>query len=92
MPARFQLDPAEFDRLRSVVEPMGGRLRVDGASERFQATLAPLQLPMLDLLPRFREGGDNPFFATTVHLTAGGHERVASALDAFVTEQHLLPE
>jgi lysophospholipase L1-like esterase len=92
MPARFQLDPAEFNRLRAVVEPMGGKLRVDGASERFQATLAPLQLPMLDLLPRFRESGENPFFATTVHLTASGHERVASALDTFVTDQHLLPE
>ena len=91
MPARFQLDPAEFDRLRSVVEPLGGRLRVDGASERFRDALAPLGLPVIDLLPRFRAEARNPFFDTTVHLTPDGHERVAAVLDAFIAEQGLLP-
>jgi hypothetical protein len=91
MPARFQLDPAEFDRLRAVVEPLGGSLRIDGATERFQAALSPLGLPMLDLLPLFRAAAENPFFASTVHLTARGHEMVAGALDSFIAEHKLLP-
>ena len=91
MPARFQLDPAEFDRLRAVVDPLGGRLRVDGASERFRAALADSGLPLLDMLPRFRQSPDGQFFATTVHLTARGHETVAAALDAFIAERALLP-
>ena len=91
MPARFQLDPAEFDRLRAVVDPMGGRLRVDLATERFHAALAGSALPMLDVLPHFRESPDGQFFATTVHLTPRGHETVAAALDAFIGERALLP-
>jgi hypothetical protein len=91
MPARFQLDPAELERLRAVVDPMGGRLRVDAASERFRAAFANLQLPILDMLPRLRQSPDGQFFATTVHLTARGHETVAAALDAFIAEHALLP-
>jgi lysophospholipase L1-like esterase len=91
MPARFQLDPAEFGRLRAVVDPTGGRLRVDGATERFEAALAETGLPMLDMLPRFRQSPDGQFFATTVHLTARGHETVAAALETFIAERALLP-
>lgn len=91
MPARFQIDPAEFSRLRASVETMGGRLRVDGASERFTAALADLHLPMLDMLPRLRQSPEGQFFAATVHLTARGHETVADALDAFIAERGLLP-
>jgi hypothetical protein len=90
MPARFQLDPAEYDRLRAVVDPMGGRLGVDLATERFSDALAGSGLPMLDMLPRFRQSPEGQFFATTVHLTARGHETVAAALDAFLAE-HALP-
>jgi lysophospholipase L1-like esterase len=90
LPARFQLEPAEFDRLRAVVEPRGGRLRVDGATERFLAALAPLHLPIVDMLPPLRESPRGQFFETTVHLTARGHETVAAALDAFIAERGLL--
>ena len=90
MPARFQLDAAEFDRLRAVVEPMGGRLRVDGASERFGAAVATLGLPVLDMLPVLRASPRGQFFETTVHFTARGHETVAAALDAFIRERGLL--
>jgi hypothetical protein len=91
MPARFQLDPAEFERLRAVVDPMGGRLRVDLATERFHDALAGVDLPLLDMLPRFREAPEGQFFATTVHLTRRGHETVAAALDGFLAERALLP-
>ncbi len=90
MPARFQLDPAEFERLRAVVEPMGGPLRVDAASERFVRALAPLGLPMLDLLPRLRAAPEGQFFATTVHFTPRGHDTVAAALEEFIHDAGLL--
>jgi lysophospholipase L1-like esterase len=90
MPARFQLDPAEFERLRAVVEPIGGPLLLDGASERFAAALAPLGVPTLDMLPLLRAAPDGQFFAGTVHLTPRGHATVAAALDAFIRAQGLL--
>lgn len=90
MPARFQLDPAEFGRLRAVVEPMGGPLRLDGATERFTQALAPLGLPMLDMLPVLRAAPEGQFFASTVHLTARGHTTVATALDTFIRDRGLL--
>ncbi|HEY8550848.1 MAG TPA: hypothetical protein VIL35_12900 [Vicinamibacterales bacterium] len=91
MPARFQLDPAEYERLRAVVEPMGGPLRMDAASERFAAALEPLGVPTIDMLPVLRRSPEGQFFAGTVHLTPRGHETVAAALDAFIEEEELLP-
>jgi lysophospholipase L1-like esterase len=90
MPARFQLDPAEYERLRSATEPMAGPIRKDIATERFQAALAPLGLPTVDLLPPLRSAPHGQFFADTVHLTAAGHETVAAALEAFIRREHLL--
>ena len=69
MPARFQLDPAEFERLRVVTEPMAGPIARDAATERFSAALAPLGVPTIDLLPALRTAPHGQFFAGTVHLT-----------------------
>jgi len=91
MPARFQIDPAEAGRLRATVESMGGRLDLDAATRRFERALGGLGLPMLDMLPRLRQSPDGQFFATTVHLTARGHETVAAALDEFLVAHGLLP-
>ena len=52
--------------------------------------LADLQLPVIDMLPRFRESPRGQFFETTVHLTPRGHETVAAALDTFIAERGLL--
>ena len=71
MPARFQLDPAEFERLRVVTEPMAGPIAKDAATERFSAAVAPLGVPTIDLLPVLRSAPHGQFFAGTVHLTAG---------------------
>jgi len=90
MPARFQLDPAEYDRLRAATEPMAGPIRKDIATERFQAALAPLGVPLVDLLPALRSAPHGQFFADTVHLTAAGHETVAATLEAFIRREHLL--
>ena len=90
VPARFQLDPAEYERLRQATEPIGGPLRVDGASERFRAAVAPLGLPTIDLLPALRDAPPGQFFPGTVHFTAAGHETIAAALDAFIRREGLL--
>jgi lysophospholipase L1-like esterase len=90
VPARFQLDPAEYGRLAGAVDPAAGPLRVDGASERFAAALAPLGLPTLDLLPLLKAAPPGQFFEQTVHFTPAGHETVAAALDAFIAREHLL--
>jgi hypothetical protein len=93
MPARFQVDDADYGRLKEAVETAGGQLLRDGASERFDAALAPLQLPKIDLLPALRAALPGPelFFQQTVHLTPRGHVVVAEALDRFIQEQRLLP-
>jgi lysophospholipase L1-like esterase len=93
MPARFQVDPEEFERLRAVVEPAGYRMRVDGATDRFHAALAPLNLPLVDFLPALRaaNGTHDVFFAATVHLTPYGHQTAADALLSFLDQAHLTP-
>jgi len=92
MPARFQLDDADYGRLKETVASTGGSLQRDAASERFAAALAPLSLPQIDLLPALRQAlpGPDLFFQETVHLTPRGHEVVAAALEAFLDQQHLL--
>jgi hypothetical protein len=90
MPARFQLDPAEYERLRVVTEPMAGPLTVDGATERFRAALAPLGVPTIDMLPALKAAPAGQFFVHTVHFTPAGHETVAAALDAFLQREGLL--
>jgi len=92
MPARFQVDDADYGRLKETVASTGGELQRDAASQRFAAALAPLSLPQIDLLPPLRRAlpGSDLFFQETVHLTPRGHEVVAAALEAFIEEQHLL--
>ncbi|HEX6209187.1 MAG TPA: GDSL-type esterase/lipase family protein [Methylomirabilota bacterium] len=93
MPARFQLDPEEFGRVRSMVEPDGFTVTMDGASERFAAALSPLGVPVLDLLPVYRSDPDplRIFFRRTVHLTPAGHAVTADALAEFLRSRDLLP-
>ena len=59
--------------------------------ERFDAALAPLPLPQLDLLPALRGAlpGPDLFFQETVHLTPRGHDVVA-ARSTRSSEQRLL--
>ncbi len=93
MPARFQLDDEEYERMRAVVEPAGYHMTIDGATDRFRAALSPLGLPVLDLLPAFRAAADPRaiFFESTVHLTPEGHRVAAGAIDAFLRASHLVP-
>jgi hypothetical protein len=93
MPARFQVDDGDYGRLSETVSAAGGRLVRDGATKRFEQALAPLQLPMFDLLPALRASQPGPdlFYQETVHLTPHGHVVVADALARFLADQRLVP-
>ena len=60
MPARFQVDDADYGRLKEAVAAAGGELQRDAASERFDAALAALPLPRVDLLPALRRALPGP--------------------------------
>ncbi len=94
MPARFQVDDADYGRLKSGVEQAGGQLLRDAATERFVSVLAGLGLPMIDPLPSLRAAPPGPdlFFQRNVHLTPRGHEVMAGVLDRFLQERGLLAE
>jgi lysophospholipase L1-like esterase len=93
MPARFQVDDADYGRLKEAVAAAGGELVRDAASARFDAALAALPLPRIDLLPALRKAlpGPDLFFQETVHLTPRGHAVVADALERFIAANDLLP-
>ena len=92
MPARFQVDDADYGRLKAAVRQAGGELVRDAATERFDRALADLPLPRLDVLPALRAAlpGPDLFYQQTVHLTPRGHEIVADAMDRFIREQGLV--
>jgi lysophospholipase L1-like esterase len=92
MPARFQVDDADYGRLREAVSQAGGELVRDGATRRFEEALAGLDAPLFDALPALRgaDPGADLFFQQTVHLTPRGHEVVADALVRFLRGAGLL--
>ena len=94
MPARFQVDDADYGRLKEGVARTGGELVRDAATERFDRALAPLPIRRLDLLPALRRAlpGPDLFFQETVHLTPRGHEVVAEALATFITREVERPQ
>jgi hypothetical protein len=91
MPARFQVDDADYGHLKQAVEGSHGVLVRDAATERFDRALAPVPIPRFDALPALKAAlpGPDVFFQQTVHLTPRGHEIVAQALDAFIRRQGL---
>ena len=92
MPARFQVDDADYGRLKDIVSGSGGSLVRDAATVRFAEALRPLGLPEFDALPPLRAAlpGPDVFFQQTVHLTPRGHRVVADALARFIRAQGLL--
>jgi SGNH hydrolase-like domain, acetyltransferase AlgX len=91
MPARFQVDDADYGHLKQAVEQAGGVLVRDAATDRFDQALATVPVPRFDALPALKAAvpGPDVFFQQTVHLTPRGHEIVAQALEAFVRRQGL---
>lgn len=92
MPARFQTDDGDYERLAAVVKGSGGELVRNGATERFRQALTPLGLPMLDLLPVLEAQPNRMglFFQANVHLTPPGHRVVADALLRFLASSELM--
>ena len=86
MPARFQVDDADYGRLKEAIEGTGGELVRDAATARFEDALAPVPVPRFDALQPLRAAmpGPDVFFQHTVHLTPRGHEIVARGLEAFI--------
>lgn len=92
IPARFQVDDADYGRLKDIVAGSGGDLVRDAATDRFAAAFGVLHLPILDVLPPLRAAlpGPDVFFQQTVHLTPRGHQIVAAALEQFIRSHHLV--
>ena len=92
MPARFQVDDADYGRLKANVQQSGGELVRDAASQRFAEAMRPLGYPMVDMLPAMRRAlpGPDLWYQRTVHLTPRGHEVVAAALERFLLDSRLL--
>ena len=89
IPARFQVDDADYGHLKELVAGAGGHLVRDAASDRFNQALSDLAIPRLDALPALRAAlpGPDVFFQQTVHLTPRGHEIVAAAIHEFLRRQ-----
>jgi hypothetical protein len=92
MPARFQTDDGDYERLAAVVTRNGGTLLRHAATERFREGLAPTRLPILDLLPTLQAQPDRMglFFQRNVHLTPRGHSVVARTLFDFLQSAGLV--
>ena len=87
MPARFQVDDADYGRLRETVAQAGGELVRDAREPPLRrGARRRCRLPRFDVLPalRARAAGPDLFFQQTVHLTPRGHEVVAAALERFL--------
>jgi lysophospholipase L1-like esterase len=92
MPARFQTDDADYGRLAETVREAGGTLVRNAATERGRQALAPLGLPMFDLLPTLEAQPDRVglYFQQNVHLTTRGHMVVAEAIFQFLETSGLV--
>jgi hypothetical protein len=93
MPARFQLDDVEFERLAKDTAESGGRLERDAATHRFSRSLKPLGCPILDLLPVYAGTHEGPplHFVRNSHLTARGHQVTADAMFEVLRAYGLVP-
>jgi lysophospholipase L1-like esterase len=92
VPARFQIDDENFDRLKAIVAASGEDLLRDAASERFTSALGGLGLPVVDTLPALRDASrkDRVFMRSTAHFTRHGHDVVAEILAGFLRDSGLL--
>jgi lysophospholipase L1-like esterase len=93
LPARLQVNDADFAVLQGAVAPYGHTLVRNVATDRFKAALADLPVPVMDALPALFNvpRRSETFFEDTVHLTPRGHQILADALAQFLRESHLVP-
>ena len=86
LPARFQVDDGDYERLKAIVERSGQTLDRDRATERFESALAGLDVPVLDALPPLRDAArrSEVFLQSTAHLTPFGHDTLATVLHDYL--------
>jgi hypothetical protein len=91
LPARFQIDDGDYDRLKAIVARSGQTLERDRATERFKAALVGLDVPVFDALPPLRDAAraSDMFMQSTAHLTPHGHEALAGILERYLTQEVL---
>ncbi|HSC26510.1 MAG TPA: hypothetical protein VLD67_04500 [Vicinamibacterales bacterium] len=92
LPARFQLVEKDFADLSVETRKEGVRLDRDGATRRFRAAYAELEIPQLDLLEQLRRKSDPAalYFEQNIHLSARGHAEVAAAIESFLRSEQLV--
>ena len=88
LPARFQVDDGDFQRLRDSVAQSGKTLERDLATQRFKRALEGLDVPVLDALPPLRAAARHAdvFMQSTAHLTPFGHETLAKVLERYLRD------
>ncbi len=93
MPARFETNDAEFERVSAAATGMGRVVKRHAATERFSSALTPLGYPILNLLPVFASTRDvsTLHFVRNSHLTARGHQVAADAIARFLITSGLIP-
>lgn len=88
LPARFQVDDEDYQRLRGGVARLGETLERDRATERFKSALETPGVPVIDALPSLRRAARNTdvFMRSTAHLTRIGHETVARTIQQYLVD------
>jgi hypothetical protein len=92
MPARFQINDAEFAQFLASSADWGGKLERHAATHRFAGALAPLGYPTLDLLPVYSAADEGPalHFVRNSHLTEHGHQITADAMVQFLSTHQMV--
>jgi hypothetical protein len=91
LPARFQVDDADYGRLKEIVERSGKTLERNAATARFKEALEGLDVPVFDALPPLREAArtSDVFMQSTAHLTPFGHRALAGSLARYLSDAGL---
>jgi hypothetical protein len=93
LPARFQVNDEDFGYLEGAAREAGTTLVRNAGTDRFDAALTGLPVPVMDALPPLFNAPRRSelFFEGTVHLTPRGHQVVADAIERFLMASHLVP-
>ncbi len=92
LPARLQVNDADFAVLQGAVAPYGHTLVRNIATDRFKTALGDLGVPVMDALPPLFDvpRRSEMFFEDTMHLTPRGHQVLADGIERFLRGSHLL--
>ncbi len=93
IPEMVQVDRQRWQSLIQPVASSGVTYRLSWPNQRLVALCRELDLPVLDLLPVFAQAapGEPLYIELDGHWTRRGHAVAASAIEAFLRQQQLLP-